>query len=305
MPSPSRSRSRASSSSSSYSYSYSSSAEEAATSAAPPRRSRPKHTAALSDDDELAREIAAADEPELPQPGKAAKPSGRAESPRRRGRRSRSGSRSGSRPHNRRRDEYERRSNGRRGHDDEREYERRRRGEYERDRREYERGRRDHERDRRGHERERRDSDRRGRGGDEDEGPRFSSANAKILARAGRNGAVAGAPATNGARGAQVEMAGPRKTIEDPFETAAKTASGVVDSAAGKTGGLYMPPYKLAQMMKEVRALCLSHAEACGPSRHDTRRAAVRAWTVGISPALPPRRCLCRPRIRRPRSISA
>lgn len=27
----------------------------------------------------------------------------------------------------------------------------------------------------------------------------------------------------------------------------------MVDAASGKTGGLYMPPYKLAQMMKEVR----------------------------------------------------
>jgi pre-mRNA-splicing factor CWC22 len=43
-----------------------------------------------------------------------------------------------------------------------------------------------------------------------------------------------------------------RRTVEDPYEAAAQTASGVENKANGRTGGLYMPPWKLAQMMKGV-----------------------------------------------------
>ena len=38
--------------------------------------------------------------------------------------------------------------------------------------------------------------------------------------------------------------------MEDPFEQAAKTAAGA--AVGGRTGGLYVPPYKLAQMIKDV-----------------------------------------------------
>jgi len=42
------------------------------------------------------------------------------------------------------------------------------------------------------------------------------------------------------------------RTVEDPFEMAAKTAAGA-EGVGGRTGGLYVPPWKLAQMMKDVQ----------------------------------------------------
>ena len=38
------------------------------------------------------------------------------------------------------------------------------------------------------------------------------------------------------------------RSVLDPFETAAKIAAGA-ERGGGRTGGLYMPPYKLVQMM--------------------------------------------------------
>lgn len=38
--------------------------------------------------------------------------------------------------------------------------------------------------------------------------------------------------------------------MEDPYEVGAQRAAG--NEVGGKTGGLYMPPWKLAQMMKDV-----------------------------------------------------
>ena len=50
---------------------------------------------------------------------------------------------------------------------------------------------------------------------------------------------------------AERERAPRTRTVEDPYAMAAKTAAGT-EAGGNKTGGLYLPPWKLAQMMKEV-----------------------------------------------------